>query len=210
MAHPDPRTWPLVTGGSVLAGCVGSPHGDKQGCMATHSLSSAPQPGPVSWWHLEQCTWGLHSPLDCIFPRQSMWGHASAPAMSWLHGRTQTAFAPPDSLRAGCFTLCSCPGFPAFEFALPQKHPIINKPPGVLLCTASCPVPVSFSTCTYSHRSRDHMPGWHYQQDKVCHPWGSPQPGCTCTGVGDRLGHPTASPAHPAFFPQSVAPISQV
>lgn len=65
-----------------------------------------------------------------------------------------------------------------------------------------------------------------HQHGHTLEQWGlqSP-PGCTFPGracgapawlylhrgqAGDRLGHPTASPAHPAFFPQSLAPTSQV
>lgn len=144
------------------------------------------------------------SPFGHIFPRQRMWRCAAAPATSWLHSRTQIVAVPPESPRAGHFPPpCPCPGFPAFDSASRQKHPLINNPTGVILCTVLCPVPSTFPTSSCPHRSRDQVPGWHRWQDEVCPSLGSPQPSCTCARWGwGQAG--AAGPAHPAFFLQSL------
>lgn len=126
-----------ATGAFVLAQGVGCPWRVSRDAR-TNSLSPAPQPAPVSWWHFGQCTQCRGGALITLSAAHSPGEErgAAAPAMSgaarWLRGGTQTAAAPPDSPRVGRFPPPH-PGSPAFESAMPQKHPCKNNPAGVLL-----------------------------------------------------------------------------
>lgn len=122
------------------------------------------------------------------WPRQGMWGYASTPALSCVHGGTQIIFAPHDSLRAGCFPLCPCPGFPAFEFASPQKYHVINKPPRVRLCTVACPVPVPFSTSSSPSAAETMFQVGITSRTRFVTPWARPILAVPAPGLGTGWG----------------------
>lgn len=184
------------------------------GCTRCHLHPSQPlHPGGTLSNALTGGGGGSNNPLSQTLPRQSVWGHATVPATSWLRGRTQIAAAPPDSLRVWRFPPPHLyPEFPAFEPASPQKHHLINNPTGVLLCTVPCPVPATFPASLCPCHGRGWVLGWHRRQDKVCPLLGLLQPSCTCARRGwGQAGAPGGQSGPSCFLStESVAPVSQV